>query len=52
MPKKLEQALLREAERRGYSEERKNRYVYGTLRKIEEAQEEHKESKEDDQRDR
>jgi hypothetical protein len=52
MPKRLERALLREAERRGYSEERKRRYVYGTLRKVEEAQEEHKESKEDEQHDR
>lgn len=33
MPKKLEQALKREAAKRGYSGERADRYVYGTLRK-------------------
>lgn len=34
MPKKLEQALKREASKRGYSGERADRYIYGTMRKI------------------
>ena len=31
MPKALKRKLKREAEEKGYSEERTNRYVYGTL---------------------
>lgn len=34
MPKKLEEKLKREAKKRGYTGERYNRYVYGTLTKI------------------
>ncbi len=33
MPKKLERALKRRAKKLGLSEERKDAYVYGTLRK-------------------
>ena len=33
MPKKLEQALKREANKKGLTGERKNAYVYGALRK-------------------
>ena len=33
MPKKMEQALRREAEKKGYTGERKDKYVYGTMRK-------------------
>jgi len=33
MPKKMEQALRREAEKKGLKGERKDAYVYGTLRK-------------------
>jgi hypothetical protein len=33
MPKKLEQALKREAAKRGYSGDRADKYVYGTMRK-------------------
>lgn len=32
MPKKMEQALRREAAQRGYGKERTNAYVYGTMR--------------------
>ena len=33
MPKKMEEALKREAAKRGYTGERADRYVYGTMRK-------------------
>lgn len=33
MPKKMEEALKREAAKRGLTGERKDAYVYGTLRK-------------------
>ena len=33
MPKALETALKKEADKRNYSEERANAYIYGTLRK-------------------
>jgi hypothetical protein len=33
MPKKLERALKKQAEQKGLSGERKDAYVYGTLRK-------------------
>lgn len=33
MPKKLEEALSREAKSKGLTGDRKNAYVYGTLRK-------------------
>ena len=33
MPKELEAKLKAEATAKGFSEERKNRYVYGTMRK-------------------
>lgn len=33
MPKKMEEALKREAAKRGLTGERRNAYVYGTLRK-------------------
>ena len=33
MPEKLERALKAEARKRGYSGERADRYVYGTMRK-------------------
>ena len=33
MPKVLEQKLMREAHKRGYSKERKGAFVYGMLRK-------------------
>jgi len=33
MPKKLEQKLKRQAEKKGFGEKRTNKYVYGTLRK-------------------
>lgn len=33
MPKKLEQALKRQASKKGLSGERKDAFVYGTLRK-------------------
>jgi len=35
MPKKAHDALEREAKRKGLTGERKDRYVYGTLQKIE-----------------
>lgn len=31
MPEKLEEALKREADKRGYTGERRDRYIYGTL---------------------
>lgn len=34
MPKRLEEALKREARKRGYSGERFDRYVYGTIAKL------------------
>ncbi len=34
MPKALEKKLKAEAKKRGYGEERTNRYVYGTLAKV------------------
>jgi len=33
MPKKLEKKLKREAARKGFTGERADRYIYGTLRK-------------------
>ncbi|HSE46802.1 MAG TPA: hypothetical protein VLA89_15895 [Gemmatimonadales bacterium] len=33
MPKELEEKLKREAKKKGYSKERTDAYVYGTLRK-------------------
>jgi len=33
MPKPLEQKLRKEARKKGFSEERSNAYVYGTMRK-------------------
>lgn len=33
MPKALERKLAREAEAKGFSKERANAYIYGTLRK-------------------
>lgn len=39
MPKALEQKLMRTAEKRGYGEERKGAYVYGTLAKFKKAHE-------------
>lgn len=33
MPKELEEKLAREASQKGLSGERKNAYIYGTLRK-------------------
>lgn len=33
MPKEMEQALKREAAKRGYGEKRSDTYVYGTMRK-------------------
>jgi len=33
MPTALEHALVKEAEKKGLGEKRKNAYVYGTLRK-------------------
>lgn len=33
MPKELENKLMKEADKKGFSEERKNAYVYGTMRK-------------------
>lgn len=33
MPKKMEEALKREAAKRGYTGERADRFVYGTMRK-------------------
>lgn len=33
MPKELERKLKHEADRRGYGEERADRFVYGTMRK-------------------
>lgn len=35
MPKKLERKLKTEAKKKGFGEERANRYIYGTIRKIE-----------------
>lgn len=35
MPKKVERKLKAEANKKGLTGERKNAYVYGTLRKIE-----------------
>lgn len=37
MPKRLEQLLRREAEKKHLRGERKNAYVYGTIRKVEKA---------------
>lgn len=37
MPKILERRLMREASKKGYAGKRKDRYVYGTLNKIEQA---------------
>lgn len=34
MPKELEDRLKRTAEERGYSKERSDKYVYGTLAKL------------------
>jgi hypothetical protein len=34
MPKELEDKLKREADKKNYSEKRKNAFVYGTMRKI------------------
>lgn len=34
MPKEIERKLRRAAERKGWSEEREDRYVYGALRKM------------------
>ena len=36
MPKKLEEKLEKEAKKKGLKGKRKDAYVYGTLRKIEE----------------
>lgn len=36
MPKKLEQDLRRQAEKKGLKGDRKDAYVYGTMRQIEE----------------
>jgi len=33
MPKEMEEALMREAEKKGLTGERKNAFVYGTMRK-------------------
>ena len=33
MPKEIENKLKKEAEKKGFGGERKNRYVYGTLKK-------------------
>ena len=33
MPKEMEQALKREAAKRGYGKKRSDAYVYGTMRK-------------------
>lgn len=38
MPKRLEHKLEREADKRGYTGQRKNRYVYGTLDKVKKEQ--------------
>lgn len=35
MPKKLHDKLMREGRKKGYTGERLDRYVYGTLAKIE-----------------
>ena len=35
MPKKLHDKLLREAQKKGYTGKRADRYVYGTLQKLE-----------------
>ena len=35
MPRALELRLMREARKKGYTGKRKDRYVYGTLNKIE-----------------
>ena len=34
MPIKLERALKKQANKKGFTGERKNRYVYGTLTKL------------------
>jgi len=34
MPKELEQKLIREARKKGFTGKRLNAYVYGTLRKL------------------
>lgn len=34
MPKKMEQALKKEAKKRGYGKKRADAFVYGALRKI------------------
>ena len=38
MPKKIHRKLVRQAEKKGFKGERKDRYIYGTLHKIEQAQ--------------
>lgn len=35
MPKKLHKALARQASKKGLKGERRNAYVYGTLKKVE-----------------
>lgn len=35
MPKKIEHTLMREAAKKGFTGERRDRYVYGTLANIE-----------------
>lgn len=44
MPKELERKLEREADRKGYTGQRKNRYVYGTMAKIKKEQAERRTS--------
>lgn len=34
MPKKLEAALKRQAEKKGLTGERKNRFIYGAMRRL------------------
>lgn len=34
MPKEMEQALMREAHKKGFSKEHTGAYVYGTMRKM------------------
>ena len=38
MPKKIHRKLQHQAEKKGFTGERKVRYIYGTLHKIEQAQ--------------
>lgn len=35
MPEKMKQSLMKQAQKKGLKGERKNRYVYGTLAKME-----------------